>query len=367
MKPPVVIHGDCLAAMREMPDGSADLIYADPPFCSRRTHRDREGEFADSWMITGETEAERREIAKARPSVGSIVNVAEVVAGQEMAAYLSLLANRLWEMHRLLSERGSLYVHCDDSAGHWIRALLDAICGAGRFRAEITWKRNEGHPMAARRWGRIADRIICYARGEATFNRVYAPHDPAYVAAFYTHDDGDGRGRYRKSDISANGDAPGRRFVWQGYAPPENGWAYSADRMDAMHAEGRLALPLKPDGSPDFEKRVAKKTYLAELPGQLIANVWTDLPKVAAAAAENAGYPTQKPLALLERIVSASSREGDHVLDPFCGSGTTLAAAVKLGRRSTGIDASADAVRVARARLETAPDGDAETEAVADG
>jgi DNA modification methylase len=260
----------------------------------------------------------------------------------DMMAYLVMMANRLLELHRVLKPTGSLYLHCDPTASHYIKVVLDGVFGKGNFRNEITWKRTSAH-NDARRFGANTDIIFFYAKTDRyVFNPVYQPYSDEYKARF-RNTDADGR-RWADDNLTAKGltgggyeyEYKGARSLWR--CPPET--------MARLEAEGRL----------HFTKNggIRLKRYLDELPGMPCQALWDDISPINSQAAERLGYPTQKPLALLERIIQASSNEGDVVLDPFCGCGTAVHAAQKLNRRWIGIDITHLAISIIERRLREA-------------
>ena len=238
---------------------------------------------------------------------------------------------------------GSLYLHCDPTASHYLKVVMDAIFGAKGFRSDITWRRTRPKGLAFRGYPNSADQLLYYSQSDAfTWNRPFAPHDPAYVAKFYRHvEPGTGR-RYRLDNLAnPNKDRPNLTYEFLGV---RRVWRWTRERMQAAYDAGRV-VQLKPGRVPRY------KRYLDEMPGTPVDTIWEDVKSVQPHAAERLGYPTQKPVALLERIIKASSNPGDLVLDPFCGCGTTVAAARQLGRQWAGIDISPVAVDVIRERL----------------
>lgn len=263
-------------------------------------------------------------------------------------AYLAMMAPRLVELHRVLKETGSLYLHCDDVASHYLKLLLDGIFGARFFRTEIIWKRTTAHGNARQNFGVITDAIFGYSKGdEPQFNRLFVDYDPEYLRTKYRHVDKNGR-RYRLDNLRNPGYRPNLIYDYKGFKPHPNGWAISKEKMEQWDSEGRIELPKKPDG------RIQLRRYLDEQPGLPITNLWDDIPAINSQAQERLGYPTQKPQALLERIINASSNPGDMVLDPFCGCGTTIHAAQKLGRQWIGIDVTYLAINLIKRRLKDA-------------
>ena len=372
LKTNVLYFGNNLHVLRQqIPDDSVDLCYCDPPFNSNRNFfvlfKDRTGKtsaaqeeaFADTWTWTEESEATYKELVVACPN-RDLATTTEALRAflkeTPMMAYLTAMAIRLVEIHRVLKPTGSFYLHCDPVASHYLKVILDVIFGPENFRNEITWKRTSAHNDAKNKWADLADIILYYAKSKAApFSPQYVAHDESYLQDFYRFDDGDGRGLYRKSDMRSPNPRPNLMYEWLGYSHPVNGWAYSKETMQKLHDEGRINYPKLKDGSPDFTKRLSLKKYLNERKGMLVGNVWSDITPVQSRG-ESLGYPTQKPLALLERIIQASSKPGDIVMDCYCGCGTTVTAAHKLHRHWIGIDITAVAVAVIKSRLENSFD-----------
>ena len=354
-------YGDCLTIMQEWPLACVDLIYLDPPFNSNRQYnaiyKDETGRplpdqieaFCDMWELDDERERAIRAMPVLMRESGIDDATVELwrlwmqaLRGTQprLLAYLSYMAQRLLIMHRILKPTGSLYLHCDPTASHYIKALLDAVFGHSSFQNEITWQRTTAH-SDAHRYGANTDTILFYSRSEHyTFNPQHVPYDDSYRARF-RHQDADGR-LWTDGDITAKGlTGGGYEYEYKGKA--EN-WRVPPETMGRLDAEGRL----------HFTSRggIRIKRYLDELPGRPVQALWADIPPINSQAAERMGYATQKPLALLERIIAASSNPGDVVLDPFCGCATTMEAAQKLGREWIGVDIAIHAIkRVARVRL----------------
>ena len=359
--------GDNLNILREhVPDESVDLIYLDPPFNSNATYnvlfRETSGDasaaqiqaFGDTWHWSIESEAAYREVVTLGPkNLADLLQAMRSFLGQnDMMAYVTMMAQRVTELHRVLKPTGSIYLHCDPTASHYLKLLMDAVFGPRAFRNEITWQRTESH-NTARKYGNIADILLYYAKSDGeTWNggvHRYAGGDafsPQQLER-YRHVDETGR-RYRLDDMTApRPDSDSGKFVWRGTLPtPTRGWGYTLAQLEQWWAEGRVRT--RKDGTPRMD---GLKVYLDESQGKPLQNVWTDIPRIANTARERLGYPTQKPEALLERIIQASSNEGDLVLDPFCGCGTTVAVAEKLGRRWIGIDITHIAVSLMKYRL----------------
>jgi site-specific DNA-methyltransferase (adenine-specific) len=241
-----------------------------------------------------------------------------------------------------LRNTGSLYFHCDRHASHHVRLMLDGLFGAERCRGEIVWRRTNAKGLAFRGFAHNHDTIFYYTAGPAfTWHRLFRPHDPDYVRRFYRHvEKGTGR-HYRLSDLTnPNRDRPNLTYEWNGHLRV---WRWTRSRMEQAQAQGLLHYT--------STGLACQKRYLDEMRGRPIDSLWDDIPPVQAQAGERLGFPTQKPLALLERILRASSNPGDVVLDAFCGSGTTLVAAQKLRRRWLGMDLSPRACHLASRRL----------------
>ena len=340
-------------------------MYLDPPFNSNASYnvlfREKTGEespaqiqaFTDTWQWTQESERIYEQEIILNPRTPS--NVKEMmssfrrfVGSNAMMAYMVMMAPRLVELHRVLKPTGSIYLHCDPTASHYLKILLDSVFGKECFRNEITWKRTTIH-RDARRLGRVHDSILFYSKGlRFTWNTIFKKHNSAYVESHYTQKDLDGR-RYRLDNATAAGQGPGRTFFGEVLEPPPGThWRWSQGNIDNLIEEGRIVLTSR--GRPTY------KRYLDEMKGTPIADDWNDIPPINSQAKERLGYPTQKPQALLERIIRASSNPGDVVLDPFCGCGTAVAAAEKLKRRWIGIDVTYLAVALMKNRIKTAFD-----------
>lgn len=319
METGVLYCNDNLERLLALPDSSVDLIYLDPPFFSNRVYE----------VIWGD-EAEVRSFEDRW--AGGIQN------------YIDWMKPRLVELHRVLKPTGSLYLHCDPNASHYLKMALDTVFGFTSFRGEITWQRTATH-NDAKRWSPIADQILYYGKSSTvTWNSLYAEHSDAYIADKYRHDDGDGR-RYMLDNMRSPQPRPNLTYDWKGHEPHPNGWAYSRETMKRLDAEGRIWYP------NSKAKRPRLKRYLDEMKGRVVGNVWTDIAPINSQARERLGYPTQKPEALMKRLIEASSNPGDVILDPFCGCGTTIAVADRLKRKWIGIDISPTAMEIMRRRL----------------
>jgi len=267
-----------------------------------------------------------------------------------MMAYLVMMAPRLKELHRVLKPTGSLYLHCDPTSSHYLKLLLDSIFGVQFYRNEIVWKRTTTH-SDSKTWSRVTDVVLFFTKGGGfTWNIPREAHSNEYLSTKYRYDDGDGR-IYRLDNMTSPNPRPNMMYEWKGFPFPEKGWRYSLDTMARLDQEKRIWYPTKADGSFDISKRPQLKRYLEEMEGGVMGTVWSDIFPINSQAQERLGYPTQKPEALLERIIKASSNEGDVVLDPFCGCGTSISVAERLHRKWIGIDITHLAITLIRSRL----------------
>lgn len=353
-------YGDNLRILRrEIKDESVGLVYLDPPFNSQRSFnvlfRHKTGDqaqaqieaFDDTWTWSQDSEALFEELvdgAAAANVAEALLSIRRLLGDNDLLAYLVMMTARLVELHRVLKPTGSLYLHCDPTASHYLKVILDAIFGPKMFRGEITWLRTTTH-NDAKRWSPNADILLYYGKtDDVVWNPQHADHSVEYIEAKYRSMDPDGR-RYMLDNITSPNPRPNLTYEWMGHEPPPNGWRYSRDTMQRLHDEGAIWYP------DSKKKRPRLKRYLDEQKGPVVGNVWTDIPPINSRARERLGYPTQKPLALLERILAASSNPGDVVLDPFCGCGTTIDAAHKLGRTWVGIDITFLAIDLIQKRL----------------
>ncbi|MCK4659663.1 MAG: restriction endonuclease [Phycisphaerae bacterium] len=317
----IVYCGDCLDQLAKLPDGCVDLIYIDPPFNSNRNYE----------VFWGETK-EKRAFEDRHAST---------------QAYIDYMRPRCVELARVLKKTGSFYYHCDWHASHYVKVMLDQIMGENNFQNEIVWKRSTAHSDArqgSKHYGRLHDVLLFYTGGSRVFtwNHIYTPLDPAYVQSHYRRMDEHGR-RFMWDNLTGPGGAAKGNPYYE-VLGVRNYWRYSRERMEQLIKEGKVAIP--PKGRTPRLKR-----YLDESKGLPLQSVWDDLPPINSQAKESLGYPTQKPLALLERIINASSNRNDIVLDAFCGCGTALVAAQNLDRQWIGIDISPTACRVMAKRL----------------
>lgn len=357
--------GDNLDVLREsVPSGSVDLVYLDPPFNSKRDYnllfKSPEGgeshaqitAFEDSWHWGEQAEREYDQILKSgHTQVADLISAFRSFLGEnDLMAYLVMMANRLLELHRVLKPTGSLYLHCDPAASHYLKLVLDGVFGPENFLNEVIWKRTSAH-SSAKRYGPSHDVLLFYGISENTlWNSILSAHGKTYIDSHYSQADPDGK-QWQAVDLTGAGTRNGETGQpWRGFDPNTKGrhWAYLPSALDEMDRNGLIYWPKKAGGWP------RQKRFLSEADGAPIQDVWVDIFPVNSQAQERLGYPTQKPLALLERILNASSNPGDVVLDPFCGCGTAVHAAQKLGRQWIGIDITHLAVSLIEKRLKDA-------------
>ncbi len=339
--------GDNLNILRGMNDGCVDLIYLDPPFNSNRSYEAPIGSkaagaaFKDAWTLNDIDVYEHGELADRSPAAHAVIEAAHIAHGKSMMAYLIFMAVRLVELHRILKPTGSIYLHCDDTASNWLRALMDAVLGRENFRNEIIWKRYGSH-NDAKRFGRVYDVILYYTAGaDFVWNGAWAPLDKDYVAQAYRHEDE--KGKFSTAPLHTGGlSGGGYDYEFRGFLRT---WRYPIHRMEELELEGRIYQAPNGNGPP------RRKIYLKENKGRPAGAVWDDIKPLTGNNKERTGYPTQKPLALLERIITASSNPGDMVLDPFCGCATALVAADRLQRQWAGIDLSPLAIKLVNERI----------------
>ena len=364
-------YGDNLHVLRDraaFPNASVDLIYLDPPFNSKRDYNllfkspkiaaadaaysaAQIEAFLDTWHWTqAVTEREYEEVLKQKNS--DVAQMMKALVGflgrNDMTAYLVMMANRLLELHRVLKPTGSLYLHCDPTASHYLKIVLDAVFGKEQFRNEIVWKRTHAHGDSRLRLASVKDSLFFYGKSDAhLFQMQHMAYAQTYIEKYYRHTEPDGR-RYQLVSLRSPNPRPNLTYEYKGVQPHKNGWAVSREKMAQLDKEGRLRFPEKPD------QTIREKYYLDEMRGVPLTDLWDDISPINSQAAERLGYPTQKPLALLERIISISSSEGDVVLDPFCGCGTAVHAAHKLKRQWIGIDITCLAITLIESRLKKA-------------
>ncbi|MBN2208336.1 MAG: restriction endonuclease [Candidatus Coatesbacteria bacterium] len=369
-------YGDNLDVLRRyLKDESIDLVYLDPPFNSSQTYnvlfKEQNGSraasqvraFEDTWTWNRESESVFAEVVTSGGRVADCLQAFRKFLGEcDVLAYLVMMAPRLVELRRVMKLTASIYLHCDPTASHYLKMLMDAVFGPANFRNEIVWKRTHAH-SGGNRYGAIHDVLLFYSRGEAPqWHTQYTVYSEKYTESFFRFKDPDGR-RYRATILTGSSVRSGSSGKpWAGYDPTKAGrhWAIPGyvrsllgdlpsadvqDALDALDRIGRVIHSATEGGAPSF------KQYLEDMQGAEVPNIWNDIPPISSQARERLGYPTQKPEALLGRIISASSNPGDVVLDPFCGCGTTIAAAQKLGRRWVGIDTTCLSINVIKNRL----------------
>lgn len=342
-------YGDCLDWLEKWPSESVDLVYLDPPFNSKTDYiisrefdtgtTARMPAFSDTWRWdrAAERSVTKIEQAVAHPAHRTVVALRPQLGDSGMMAYLSYMAERLAELRRVLKPTGSIYLHCDPSASHYLKLLLDGVFGPRQFLSEIIWKRTTAHGDA-KRYGASHDTILFYAASRSagwTWNQEFVPYDDDRLQRF-DRVDPDGR-RWQEDNLTGGG----HEYSYKGATAH---WRVPPETMERLDREGHLHFTATGG--------ILCKRYLDELERTPVQGLWTDIGPINSQSRERLGYPTQKPLALLKRILSASSNTGEIVLDPFCGCGTTLEAAHQLDRQWVGIDISAHAINlIAERRL----------------
>lgn len=345
--------GDNLDVLRRyVVDASVDLVYLDPPFNSNASYnvlfKEHDGAsaasqiqaFEDTWRWDENAARTYQEMVESGGKLSQALQAFRNLVGEsDMLAYLAMMAPRLQELRRVLKPNGSIYLHCDPTASHYLKLLMDAVFGAELFRNEIVWKRTTAHSDSGK-WGRVHDVLLFFTKSEKyNWNKIYTDYEERYKSRF-KHKDPDGRIWY-DDNLTAKG-LSGGGYTYE-YRGTTSLWRVPLETMKRLDAENKLYIT-RTGG-------IRRKRYFDELSGLPIQDVVADISPINSQAQERLGYPTQKPLALLERIVQASSNEGDLVLDPFCGCGTTIDAAQKLGRRWIGIDITHLAINLIRHRL----------------
>jgi DNA modification methylase len=362
-------YGDNLTRMQQMPKHCVDLIYLDPPFNSKQNYNliyknmtglpvpDQAEAFCDTW----EMDAAKEELAKSMPVLMREYGVEDYYVEfwrlwikalrdvrPHLLAYLIYMVERLLHMKSILRPTGSIFLHCDPTASHYIKVMMDGIFGHQNFRNEIIWKRRYGSSSAvhkSHKFGAVTDTILFYAMSdESTFHPQYSFNDEKYneyVEKTFKHIDEQGR-RYRIADLANPAPRPNLMYEYKGYKPPPNGWAVSRAKMELWDKEGRLHFPKSKDG------RIQRRRFFEELKGKPVQSLWDDIDMIASQSDERLGYPTQKPVALLNRIILATTNKGDVVFDPFCGCGTTIYSAVKNERKWMGCDIAILSIKFVR-------------------
>jgi len=351
--------GDCLDVLQDyVKDESVDLIYIDPPFNSKRNYNvffdDKEIQvqrlaFEDTWSLKNVNDSMQQLRTVQREKMYNLLRVYQEIAPQ-VFPYLVMMTLRIIELHRVLKPTGSFYLHCDPTASHYLKTVCDAVFGHRNCQNEVIWQRTSSH-NDSRRWGAVHDVVFFYSKSDNfTWNKSFSEHTSEYLRKFYRHEDE--RGVYRLHEIirtASMGERPNLSYEYKGYIP-QWGWRVIRKKLEAIDTDNRLSW--SKTGRPYL------KRYLSDHQGSPIKSVITDIPPLSAKSFERLGYPTQKPLALLERIIQASSNEGDLILDAFCGCGTTVTAAEGLNRQWIGIDISPFAISLIKRRLQAHYKGD---------
>ena len=358
--PNTLYFGDNLDILRRyVADESVDLIYLDPPFNSNADYNvlfaEKDGTeahaqiqaFEDTWSWDEEAAKEYDEVLNSGHDrvARALKGLHDFLGGSDMLAYLSMMALRLIELRRVLKPSGSIYLHCDPTASHYLKIVMDAVFGPEHFKSEIIWKRTTAH-SSAKRWAPIHDTIFYYGKQAPRWNEPRTAYEEAYLDKYYRFDDGDGR-LYWRADITGAGTRNGATGKpWRGYDPNKIGrhWTTTPKKLDALAEADGIYFPA--GGGMPMMKR-----YRDQLKGRAVPDLWDDVDRINPVGSERLGYPTQKPEALLERIIRASSDEGGVVLDPFCGCGTAVVTSQKLERRWIGIDVTHLAVNLIKVRL----------------
>jgi len=347
--------GDCLNVLREsVPDESVDLIYIDPPFNSKRDYNiffdDKEIQtqriaFEDTWTLKNITDSLAELHTLKTDNLYFLLLTYQKVAPHAFP-YLTMMSLRILELHRVLKPTGSFYLHCDPTMSHYLKTACDIVFGGKNFRNEIVWRRKGGSALKEmRQYSNAFDILLFYTKSDDyLFNQINIMPDDDYIKKNFNRIDENGR-RFQATVMRSPNPRPNLMYDYKGYKMPPNGWAVSKSKMEEMDKQGLLYFP------KEKTKQIYKKLYLDEYVGQSANNLWTDISTLKGTSSELLGYPTQKPKALLERIIKASSNEGDTVLDGFCGCGTTVDAAEGLHRNWIGVDISPIAISLIKRRL----------------
>ena len=358
-----LFYGDNLDILkRYVPDESVDLVYLDPPFNSNQNYnvlfKEQNGSqaasqisaFQDSWKWGREGESIFSDLVLKGGKVADCLQAFRTFLGTcDMLAYLVMMAPRLVELRRAMKQTASICLHCDPTASHYIKMIMDAVFGPENFINDISWKRSQTRSSISRSFRRAHDVILFYARGpKYRFNMQYKQLSEASLKMYESEDK---TGPYQAVPLLVSGKRNGETGkVWRGIDPNTKGkagmhWVTIPAKLEEYDSRGLILWPDKKEGSPRL------KYYLSQSPGVPLSDFWEDIDLISSSSAEALGYQTQKPVALLERIISAGSNPGDLILDPFCGCGTTVAAAQKLDRRWVGIDITYLAIVLIKNRL----------------
>jgi DNA modification methylase len=356
-------YGDNLDILkRYIKDESVDLVYLDPPFNSNVNYNvlfaEKNGSgataqikaFDDTWHWDQSAALAYREIVEKGGKISVLMqSLRSFLSESDMMAYLAMMAPRLVELHRCLKTTGSIYLHCDPTASHYLKMLMDAVFGPENFINEISWKRSQTRSSISRSFRRAHDIVLFYSRSnDYHFNMQYKPLSAASLKMYENEDK---QGKYQAVPLLVSGKRNGETGkVWRGIDPNTKGkggmhWVTIPEKLNEYDKQGLILWPDKEGGSPRL------KYYLSQSPGVPLSDFWEDIDLISSSAAEALGYPTQKPEELLERIINASSKSGAVVLDPFCGCGTAIAVAEKLNRQWIGIDITHLAITLMKHRL----------------
>lgn len=333
---------------------SVDLVYLDPPFNSKRLYnapigsRAEGSRFKDTWKWSDVNEYQLDIIANDFPELADYIEIIDRVSDMPMKAYITYMSQRVIQLHRILKPTGSIYYHCDPTAGHFVKLMLDCVFGKENFRNEIVWQRNnaaKGSQHNSKRFGVDTDCIFFYSKSENCF--LNANSFDGNLEEKFPKVDEKGR-RYNTATplwrSKSMGDRPNLCYDFHGFhCPYPSGWRLSKERMEEEFNKGNVVI---------VDDKIERRAYLDDYKGYTLSNLWSDIPRLTGQSKERTGYPTQKPLALLERIIKASCPEGGIVLDPFCGCATTCVAAQRLKRKWIGIDIEDKAVDLLIERLE---------------
>lgn len=337
--------GDNLPILRSMENNSIKMVYLDPPFNSKRNYTAPKGtkaegaSFKDTWNLCDIDPIWIDEINRQSPASSAVIDTSRQCAGAGMQSYLVMIAIRLIEIKRLLRPDGSMFLHCDSTAVAYLKMLCDAMFGIKHFKNDVIWQRSTTHNDARQCFGRITDTILFYGYRNLYTDNIRIPYDEKYIKSKYCFQDE--RGYYAPGDLTAHA-GEDYRYEFHGH---NRNWRYPRHRLIELEQDNRIHFPGKVNGLPCL------KRYLHDMKGKLPTNLWSDIPLVKSTSTEGTGYPTQKPVRLMERLILATTEPGDMVLDPFMGSGTTLIAAEQLKRQWFGIDLNPIAGNVTATRL----------------
>ena len=350
--------GDNLYVLRGLNSESIDLIYLDPPFNSKTFYSAPIGSkaagssFKDMWTWQDVDKAYLESVIENYPYLVQYIDAVDTIYGEAMMSYITYMAQRIIEMHRVLKENGSFYLHCDPTASHYLKIVCDRIFGKNNFRNEIIWRRIQGAGKSSqhtpKKWGANTDSILFYSKSNNFEVKPYRKFNKYEAAKKFPENDK--RGRYYDDSAhiyrsKALGPRPNLCYTWRGFKNPNlSGWTLSKKRLEEEYQKGNFVIKKTLTG-PKLERRKYEKDH----PGYAVGNFWDDINPVS--GEEDTGYPTQKPLALINRLIEASSNEEDIVLDPFCGCATTLVAAQRLNREWMGIDLSEKSAELVMERL----------------